>query len=140
MSQFNQIEEQGETVMNMKTIKHGLNHLFAFENLPADMHSQAEDEIEQGLRFEELAIQDHERMQNWLDITPNDRNAMWCYLRAALRGNADASFKLGIGYLNGQFGLDKNYTEAEKWLNKAASQGHPDAERCLQEAFSKLAF
>ncbi|MDI2700979.1 SEL1-like repeat protein, partial [Acinetobacter baumannii] len=53
---------------------------------------------------------------------------------------ADASFKLGIGYLNGQFGLDKNYTEAEKWLNKAASQGHPDAERCLQEAFSKLAF
>ncbi|MFH3854634.1 sel1 repeat family protein, partial [Acinetobacter baumannii] len=27
--------------MNMKTIKHGLNHLFAFENLPADMHSQA---------------------------------------------------------------------------------------------------
>ncbi|MFY6892822.1 sel1 repeat family protein, partial [Acinetobacter baumannii] len=50
--------------MNMKTIKHGLNHLFAFENLPADMHSQAEDEIEQGLRFEELAIQDHERMQN----------------------------------------------------------------------------
>lgn len=52
MSQFNQIEEQGETVMNMKTIKHGLNHLFAFENLPADMHSQAEDEIEQGLRFE----------------------------------------------------------------------------------------
>lgn len=65
MSQFNQIEEQGETVMNMKTIKHGLNHLFAFENLPADMHSQAEDEIEQGLRFEELAIQDHERMQNF---------------------------------------------------------------------------
>ncbi len=39
--------------MDMKTIKHGLNHLFAFENLPADMHSQAEDEIEQGLRFEE---------------------------------------------------------------------------------------
>lgn len=140
MSQFNQIEEQGETIMDMKTIKHGLNHLFAFENLPADMHSQAEDEIEQGLRLEELAVQDHERMQNWLDITPNDRNAMWCYLRAALRGNADASFKLGIGYLNGQFGLDKNYTEAEKWLNKAASQGHPDAERCLQEAFSKLAF
>jgi len=85
VSQFNQIEEQGETIMDMKTIKHGLNHLFAFENLPADMHSQA-------------------------------------------------------GYLNGQFGLDKNYTEAEKWLNKAASQGHPDAERCLQEAFSKLAF
>ncbi len=49
-------------------------------------------------------------------------------------------FKLGIGYLNGQFGLDKNYREAEKWLQKAASQGHPDAERCLQEAFSKLAF
>ncbi|HBU87176.1 sel1 repeat family protein [Acinetobacter oleivorans] len=114
--------------------------MFAFENLPSDMHSQAVDEIEQGLRFEELAVQDHERMQNWLDITPNDRNAMWCYLRAALRGNADASFKLGIGYLNGQFGLDKNYSEAEKWLKKAASQGHPDAEHRLQEAFSKLAF
>ncbi len=36
-------------------------------------------------------------------------------------------FKLGIGYLNGQFGLDKNYREAEKWLQKAASQG---ASRC----------
>ncbi|AMM27541.1 MULTISPECIES: tetratricopeptide repeat protein [Acinetobacter] len=126
--------------MNMKSIKYRLNHLFAFENLPSDMHSQAVDEIEQGLRFEELAEQDHERMQNWLDVTPNDRNAMWCYLRAALRGSSDASFKLGIGYLNGQFGLDKNYREAEKWLQKAASQGHPDAERCLQEAFSKLAF
>lgn len=108
--------------MNMKSIKHGLNHLFAFENLPTDMHSQAVDEIEQGLRFEELAVQDHERMQNWLDITPNDRNAMWCYLRAALRGNADASFKLGIGYLNGQFGLDKNYSEAEKWLKSSQSR------------------
>lgn len=62
--------------MDMKTIKHGLNHLFAFENLPANMHSQAEDEIEQGLRFEELAVQDHERMQNWLDITQT--TAMRC--------------------------------------------------------------
>ena len=78
--------------MNMKSIKYRLNHLFAFENLPSDMHSQAVDEIEQGLRFEELAEQDHERMQNWLDVTPNDRNAMWCYLRAALRGSSDASW------------------------------------------------
>lgn len=126
--------------MDVKTIKQGLNHLVAFIHPDADMHSQANDEIRQAQAFEQLAIHDHELMQNWLQPTPNDRNAMWYYLRAALRGNPDAAFKLGIGYLNGQFGLDKNYREAEKWLQKAASYGHPDAKHCLEQAFSQLAF
>lgn len=68
------------------------------------------------------------------------RNLMWHYLRASLRGDKDAQYKLGISYLNGYFGLDRNYTYAEKWLDQAAQQGHLEAKIELQKAFNHLAF
>ncbi|WP_338561229.1 hypothetical protein [Acinetobacter sp. KS-LM10] len=68
------------------------------------------------------------------------RNVMWQYLRAALRGDKEAQYKMGLSYLHGDFGLDRNYTQAEKWLNQAACQGHPEAKVALQRALNHLAF
>ncbi|WP_445116797.1 hypothetical protein [Acinetobacter sp. WZC-1] len=68
------------------------------------------------------------------------RNAMWFYLRAALRGDKEAQYKMGLSYLNGQLGLDRNYSYAEKWLVQAAHQGHPQARLELLKAYNQLAF
>lgn len=66
------------------------------------------------------------------------RNAIWFYLRAALRGDKEAQYKLGLSYLNGQLGLDRNYGNAQKWLDQAAHQGHSDAKHILEKTLSHL--
>lgn len=68
------------------------------------------------------------------------RNIMWGYLRAALRGDQEAQYQMGLNYLNGQFGLDRSYVHAEKWLEQAAYQGHPFAKEELKKAYNQLAF
>lgn len=70
----------------------------------------------------------------------NPRNQMWLYLRDALRGNAEAQYQLGLSYLNGELGLDRNYQIAEKWLNQSANAGNENAKRTLLQAYSLLAF
>ncbi|WP_010113016.1 SEL1-like repeat protein [Acinetobacter sp. P8-3-8] len=70
----------------------------------------------------------------------DNRNAMWCYLRAALRGDQEAQYKMGLSYLNGQLGLDRSYSHAEKWLEQAAHQGHTHAKEELTKAYDELAF
>ena len=70
----------------------------------------------------------------------NTRNIMWGYLRAALRGDQEAQYQMGLNYLNGQFGLDRSYIHAEKWLEQAAYQGHPFAKEELKKAYNQLAF
>ncbi len=73
------------------------------------------------------------------DMDHDIRNAMWFYLRAALRGDKEAQYKMGLSYLNGQLGLDRSYVHAEKWLDQAAHQGHPEARIELHKAFDTLA-
>lgn len=68
------------------------------------------------------------------------RNAMWRSLRAALRGDKDAQFQMGISYLYGQLGLDRSYSHATRWLDQAAYQGHLEAQQVLQNAYEELAF
>lgn len=68
------------------------------------------------------------------------RNAMWRSLRAALRGDKEAQYQMGLSYLNGQLGLDRSYSHAEKWLDQAAVQGHPAAKHTLESAYDRLAF
>lgn len=81
------------------------------------------------LEKDTTSFQDHE-----------SRNIMWHYLRAALRGDKEAQYKMGLSYLHGDFGLDRNYTHAEKWLDQAVCQGHPEAKVALQRALNHLAF
>lgn len=68
------------------------------------------------------------------------RNIMWGYLRAALRGDQEAQYQMGLNYLNGHLGLDRSYIHAEKWLEQAAHQGHPFAKEELKKAYNQLAF
>jgi len=49
---------------------------------------------------------------------------------AAEQGNADAQYKLGFLYADGQ-GVPQDYVEARKWLLKAAEQGHGEAQLTL---------
>lgn len=44
----------------------------------------------------------------------------------AEQGNAESQFKLGCMYARGE-GVQKDFSEAEKWLDKSAKQGHGKA-------------
>ncbi|MDR1485938.1 MAG: hypothetical protein LBT09_14095 [Planctomycetaceae bacterium] len=50
----------------------------------------------------------------------------------AEKGNAEAQFKLGVCYLDGE-GVKKDYAEAVKWLRKVAEQGYAEAKEILQQ-------
>ena len=123
----------------MMNIRRLLQHLLPKNFMPALQLSDAHQEIERAEFFEHLAHETHLH-ENAYVVSSNDRNAIWYFLRAALRVDANASFKLGVSYLHGDLGLDKNYQKAEKWLERAASQGHPEAKRDLSQAYSELAF
>ena len=99
-------------------------HLQGIQNTTAN---EANLEFAQGQAFEQLAIK-HNYMLDDNQSIYNNRNAMWNFLSAALKGHSDAQYKLGVAYLHGQLGLDKNHTHAEEWLKKAAKQGHSDAQ------------
>ncbi|EPF93019.1 hypothetical protein GCM10025882_06630 [Acinetobacter gyllenbergii] len=124
--------------MNINIVKQQLRSCFlSFRN--NDLLSESKQEISKAQFFENLAINEHIKEDHYT-ISSNDRNAVWYFLRAALRGNADAAFKLGESYLHGEFGLDKNYGKAQYWLERAAHLGHPEAKGYLYSAFSELAF
>lgn len=53
--------------------------------------------------------------------------ALKIYQSLAAQGNADAEYKLGVMYANGQ-GVVQNYEEALKWYRSAAAQGHAGAQ------------
>ncbi|MFN3072051.1 hypothetical protein ACK2M2_00535 [Acinetobacter sp. TY1] len=68
------------------------------------------------------------------------RNTMWFYLREALRGDQEAQYQIGRSYLNGELGLDRSFSHAEKWLDQAAHQGHIAAKHELEKAYNSLVF
>ena len=59
-------------------------------------------------------------------------SAVQYYTRAAELGNAEAQYKLGVCYLNGD-GVKKDRTEALKWLREAAERGHAKAKKALKK-------
>src|SRR5262245_21078259 len=48
-------------------------------------------------------------------------------LALALEGNQDAQFRMGLCYLRGN-GVAQDQAEALRWFQKAAEQGHADAQ------------
>ena len=58
------------------------------------------------------------------------------YRKAAEQGDAEAQYKLGGCYLDGE-GVARDKTEALKWWRKAAEQGHEEA-RSFFEVLKKL--
>lgn len=68
-------------------------------------------------------------------IDKYQRNAIWHFLHAALKGYSSAQYKLGMLYLHGQLGLDANKKTAQKWFLLAANQGHIDAQQQLEHLY-----
>ena len=100
--------------------------------------TQAQDELNKAHLFEERTHQlDAEDLQHDAHLT-DTRNAMWNYLRAALRGDKEAQYKMGIGYLKGELSLDRSYTHAEKWLDQASEHGHQQAKHELEKALNEI--
>lgn len=56
--------------------------------------------------------------------------ALGLWLRLANQGNADAQYRVGNMYADGQ-GVPQDYAEAVKWYRKAADQGNADAQNAL---------
>ncbi len=56
--------------------------------------------------------------------------AQW-YFEAARRGHAEAQYSLGILFLTGT-GVQQSDSEATRWIEKAAAQGHADAAAYLK--------
>ena len=56
--------------------------------------------------------------------------------KAADEGGADAQFKLGSMYYNGE-GVAKDYTASVKWFHEAARQGHAKAQFKLGQMFQQ---
>jgi uncharacterized protein len=52
------------------------------------------------------------------------------WLHKAQQGNADAQFWLAASYESGR-GVNRDLSEATKWLRKSAKQGNPDAQNLL---------
>ena len=54
------------------------------------------------------------------------------YRKAAEQGDAQAQNNLGVCYYLG-YGVQKDLTQAEFWLRKAADQGHAKARKALKK-------
>lgn len=59
------------------------------------------------------------------------------YQRAAILGNVNAQFQLGLRYLQG-VGTTKSFREALHWFQQAAYKKHPQAEYYLGLSYLKL--
>lgn len=69
----------------------------------------------------------------------SQRNAVWNYLNSAIKGHIEAQYKLGMIYLTGELGTDRNYRYADQWLLKAKQHGHQGAADALSHAYTQLA-
>jgi TPR repeat protein len=58
-------------------------------------------------------------------VMKQDDKARELNLKAADQGYADAQWRVGFYYQNGEIGLPKNETEAARYYKLAAAQGHP---------------
>jgi TPR repeat protein len=63
-------------------------------------------------------------------VKADKKEAVKWYRKAAEQGDAEAQFKLGRAFVNGE-GVDKDKMEAVKWFRLAAEQGYANAEEML---------
>ena len=80
--------------------------------------------------LEKIARSDKTEKERIAEIQKKFPNPTVQLLSEAEQGNADAQYKLGLSYYNGD-GNEKDYAKAVKWYRKAAEQGHAEAQRGL---------
>lgn len=59
-------------------------------------------------------------------------------LAAAMRGDAEAFFDLGVAFSTGSHGVQSDLIEAHKWFNLAAVGGHDDAANCRADVADEM--
>lgn len=59
-------------------------------------------------------------------------------LAAAVRGEIEAFFDLGMAYSTGASGVDVDLVEAHKWFNLAALGGNHHAQECRAEIADEM--
>ena len=55
-------------------------------------------------------------------VTPDEKEAVYWYRKAAEQGDVGGQYHLGLAYLEGA-GVTRDYDQAAKWFRKAAEQG-----------------
>ena len=125
----------------MKTIKQMLDTLLSPNNT-VTMPDQFEafQEYRQAQYFADSARYKQTFSKIPSESNTDERNAMWNYLSAALRGHPQAQYELGMAYFLGQLGLAKDQRLAEQWLKRAAERGHIGAQEQLNEIYQFSAF
>jgi TPR repeat protein len=59
-------------------------------------------------------------------------------LAAAAKGSSSAYFDLGVAFSTGSHGVTCVLTEAHKWFNLAAAQGHAEAASCRADISDEM--
>jgi TPR repeat protein len=59
-------------------------------------------------------------------------------LAAAINGNTDAYFDLGVAFSTGSHGVSCDLIEAHKWFNLAAVGGHAEAQMCRADISDEM--
>ena len=106
--------------INLCLLLHFLMPDCAVKNQPPDdISKQQEEAMKFAKQFEETGNFYFSQAAQW-------------YRKAALKGQIEAQFKLGIMYLNGR-GIEEDSIAAVYWLKKAAAQGHEDAKSWIDK-------
>jgi len=71
------------------------------------------------------------------EIDANPEKAYFWFVKCAETGNEQAMFNVGLFTAKG-FGVERDFTKAAEWMQKAADEGDEDAEKCAEE-YRKLA-
>ena len=84
--------------------------------------------------MEESANREFEQAQLWMGYYYNQQNkydkALFYFLKATEKGNAEAQNEVGVMYANGQ-GTEKDEAKAIEWYRKSAEQGYALAQSNL---------
>jgi len=67
----------------------------------------------------------------------NYKKGIGLFKKAADKGHSHSQFFLGLGFLQGRWGVDLDYRKAFEWFSKAAEQGNTHAERELAKLYRK---
>ena len=59
-------------------------------------------------------------------------------LAAAIEGNTDAYYDLGVAFSTGSHGVGCDLIEAHKWFNLAAVNGHAEAQMCRADISEEM--
>ena len=74
---------------------------------------------------------------NPLDFNEADLLVANC-LAAAVNGDIDAYYDLGVAYSTGSHGVACDLIEAHKWFNLAAVGGHAEAQMCRADISEEM--